>query len=236
MPDSPGAERPILIRNGYVVPGAHRPHLDRADILVEANRIGAIGGDLLSQEAVGRRNPRVIDAAKRIVIPGFINAHTHSNESFCQGFWDALPLEVWILHKYPPFALTPLPERTHYLRTMLLAIECLRSGITTVQDMLGLTPLNEDHTDVVLSAYRESGIRVVFSPMVADVPAIAMVRVAQRAVVSGTMPIPTLHSTSRQTASKLRSCTRSRSGWPARAALSARKRCRALARSSPTKS
>ena len=47
---------------------------------------------------------------------------------------------------------------------------------------------------------------------------------------------PTLHSTSRHTASKLRSCTRSRSGRPMRLALSARKRCSALARSRPTKS
>ena len=56
------------------------------------------------------------------------------------------------------------------------------------------------------------------------------------AVVSGTMPTPTLHSTSRQMASKLRSCTRRRNGRPIRLALSARKRCRALARSRPTMS
>ena len=42
--------------------------------------------------------------------------------------------------------------------------------------MLGLSPLNDEHTEVVLSAYREAGIRVVFSPMVADLPPIAMVR------------------------------------------------------------
>src|SRR5271156_6828892 len=101
MPAFPGGERrPILICNGYLGPGAHPPHLDRADILIEGNRIAAIGQDLASLEPVNRRNPRVIDAAKRIVIPGFINAHCHSNESFCQGFWDALPLEVWILHAY----------------------------------------------------------------------------------------------------------------------------------------
>ena len=33
-------------------------------------------------------------------------------------------------------------------------------------------------------------------------------------VVSGTMPMPTLHSTNRHTASKLRNCTRSRNGLP----------------------
>jgi hypothetical protein len=55
-------------------------------------------------------------------------------------------------------------------------------------------------------------------------------------VVSGTMPTPTLHSTRRQMASKLRSCTRRRNGRPMRLALSARKRWMALARSSPTMS
>ncbi len=44
----------------------------------------------------------------------------------------------------------------------------------------------------------------------------AIVRATRRAVVSGTMPIPTLHSTSRHTASKLRNCTRSRNGCPMR--------------------
>src|SRR5215207_4428456 len=63
-----------------------------------------------------------------------------------------------------------------------------------------------------------------------------MALAAHRTVVSGTTPMPTLRSTRRQTASKLRSCTRSLSGRPAEAALPARKRCRALARSSPTKS
>ena len=50
MPVSASREPPILIRNGYVVPGAHRPHLDRTDILVEGNRIAAVGPDLASRE------------------------------------------------------------------------------------------------------------------------------------------------------------------------------------------
>jgi len=64
----------------------------------------------------------------------------------------------------------------------------------------------------------------------------AMVLTARAAVVAGTTPTPTPHSTSRQTASKLRSCTRRRSGRPSRAALPARNRCSELVRSNPTKS
>ncbi len=99
MPDADAASRStILIRNGYVIPGAHRAHLDRADIFIDQDRIAAVGPDLLEQPIIATSNPRIVEATKRIVIPGFINAHTHSNESFSQGFWDALPLEVWLLH------------------------------------------------------------------------------------------------------------------------------------------
>src|SRR5258708_7855560 len=159
MPANAPARPPVLIRNGYVIPGAHRTHLDRADVFIDSDRVAAIGTDLLSQQSIATRHPRVIDAGNRIVIPGFINAHTHSNESFSQGFWDALPLEVWILHKYPPFALKPLPERTHYLRTMLLAIEGVRSGITMVQDDL-INRLSETAAfDGSAAAYRDIGLR-----------------------------------------------------------------------------
>ena len=168
MADTTHEARPLLIRNGYVVPGAHRTHLDRADILVDGSRIAAIGPGLASDEAVARRNPRVIDAGKRIIIPGFINAHTHSNESFCQGFWDALPLEVWILHEYPPFALKPLPERAHYLRTMLLAVECLRSGITTVQDDLINRLAEPAAFDGSAAAYRDIGLRAAITTSMSD--------------------------------------------------------------------
>jgi 5-methylthioadenosine/S-adenosylhomocysteine deaminase len=171
MPLPSGGDcRPVLIRNGYVVPGANRAHLDGADIFVDDGRIAAIGPGLAQSAAVAGRNPHVIDATKRIVIPGFINAHTHSNESFCQGFWDALPLEVWILHAYPPFALTPLPERTHYLRTMLLAIESVRSGVTTVQDDL-INRLGETAAfDGSAGAYRDIGLRAAITTSMSDRP------------------------------------------------------------------
>src|SRR5258708_13251920 len=160
MPDAdPASRSTILIRNGYVIPGAHRAHLDRADIFIEQDRIAAVGPDLRKQATIATSNPRIIEAGKRIVIPGFINAERHSNESFSQGFWDALPLEVWLMHKYPPFALKPLPERTHYLRTLLLAIESIRSGITMVQDDL-INRLSEIAAfDGSAAAYRDIGLR-----------------------------------------------------------------------------
>ena len=52
------------------------------------------------------------------------------------------------------------------------AIECLRNGITTVQDMNSLVPQDEAVLDTILSAYAEVGIRVVFSIAVRDIAAL----------------------------------------------------------------
>ena len=57
-------------------------------------------------------------------------------------------------------------------RTLLGALECLRNGITTVQDMNSLVPQDEETLDVILAAYAEIGIRVVFSIAVRDVAAL----------------------------------------------------------------
>jgi cytosine/adenosine deaminase-related metal-dependent hydrolase len=164
---SPGK---ILIRGGRVYDhdgDVHRPPL--ADIRIEDGRIAAVGPNLSADSGY-----EVIDATDRLVLPGLINAHYHSHDTLCRGLFEELPLEIWLLYTLP-MGQNRSKEEVR-ARTLVGALESLHCGITTVQDMLGLAPLNDDYTEVVLSAYRESGIRVVFSPMVADVPPIAMVR------------------------------------------------------------
>jgi 5-methylthioadenosine/S-adenosylhomocysteine deaminase len=160
----------LLVRGGQVYDhdgDVHHPPV--ADILIEDGEIVAVGAGLAADGP-----HEVIDATGRLVVPGLINAHYHSHDTLCRGLFEELPLEFWLLYTLPMGQNRSKDEVR--ARTLVGALESLRCGITTVQDMLGLTPLNEDYTDVVLSAYRESGIRVVFSPMVADIPAIAMVR------------------------------------------------------------
>ncbi len=154
----------VLITNAYLVPGAGRAPIPDIDILIEGDLIAAIGKGV----GEGRRVSETIDGSDRILMPGFVNAHTHSNESFEQGFYDALPLEVWLLHKYPPFAIRPLPERVHYLRTMLLAIESLRSGVTTVQDDLINRLAEPEAFDGSASAYRDIGLRAAITTSMSD--------------------------------------------------------------------
>ncbi|MGZ5165578.1 MAG: amidohydrolase family protein, partial [Burkholderiales bacterium] len=160
----------LLVKGGYVYDhdgDVHKPAI--ADIFIENGKILSVGANLNVQG-----EHEVIDASGRLVVPGLINAHYHSHDTLCRGLFEELPLEMWLLYTLPMGQNRSKDEVR--ARTLVGAIESLRCGITTVQDMLGLSPLNDEYTDVVLSAYRESGIRVVFSPMVWDIPAIAMIR------------------------------------------------------------
>jgi cytosine/adenosine deaminase-related metal-dependent hydrolase len=160
----------LLVRGGEVYDhdgDVHKPAV--ADILIEDGEIVAVGPGLAAPEPC-----EVVEAAGRLVVPGLINAHYHSHDTLCRGMFEELPLEMWLLYTLPLGQHRSKEEVR--ARTLVGALESLRCGITTVQDMLGLVPLDDDYTDVVIAAYREAGIRVVFSPMVWDVPAIAMVR------------------------------------------------------------
>jgi 5-methylthioadenosine/S-adenosylhomocysteine deaminase len=101
------------------------------------------------------------------VLPGFVNAHYHSHDVLAKGTLEEVPLESWRLYALPP-QYPPRSVEEVYARTLLGALECLRSGMTTVQDMLTLYPYEDRHMDAVMAAYDKVGIRVVFALQYAD--------------------------------------------------------------------
>ena len=159
----------IVVRGGQVYDhdgDVHKPKV--ADILIEGGDIVAVGPNLDASSA------EIVDARNRLIVPGLINAHYHSHDTLCRGLFEELPLEFWLLYTLPMGANRSKEELR--ARTLVGALESIHCGITCVQDMLGLVPLDDESTEVVIKAYRDIGLRVVFSPMVWDVPPIAMVR------------------------------------------------------------
>jgi guanine deaminase len=108
-----------------------------------------------------------LDARGHLVLPGFINAHYHSHDVLAKGTLEEVPLESWRLYALPP-QYPPRSVEEVRARTLLGALECLRSGMTTIQDMLTLYPFEDRHLDAVMEAYEQIGIRVVFSLQYAD--------------------------------------------------------------------
>lgn len=146
----------LLIRNGRVVRGtAANRTWDRADVLIEGDTIAAVGPAL----APAAPPDTVIDATERLVVPGLVNAHMHSNESFEPGAYDNLPLDLWLLQSYSPFGFPLRSPREHYLRAMACAIRSIRSGVTTVQDDIVYPPSTADAVDQAMRAYADAGLR-----------------------------------------------------------------------------
>src|SRR5258706_1524564 len=61
----------VIIRGGHVVDGTGNP-LVAADVAIKNGRIAAVGRLATASAA------RIVDATGRIVTPGFIDLHTHS--------------------------------------------------------------------------------------------------------------------------------------------------------------
>lgn len=125
------------------------------DLLIEGDRIAAIGKNL--GEIPGAA---VIDGRDRLVMPGLVNGHLHSGESFFRGRYEKLPLELWMLYAYPLIGNEVVSERLLYLRTLLVAMESLRSGVTTICDNFFDPPVHSiERLSAVFSAYEAAGIR-----------------------------------------------------------------------------
>ena len=112
----------VIIRGGTVIDGTGAPRR-RADVGIRGQRVAAIGD--LSASSAGS----TIDAAGRIVAPGFIGVHTHVD---AQVFWDTTvspsPLHgvTTVIGGNCGFSVAPLgknPEDGHYLMRMLSRVE-----------------------------------------------------------------------------------------------------------------
>lgn len=124
------------------------------NVLVSGSRIAAIG-ELRPPEGA-----RIIKGhGHHLLIPGLINAHFHSAANHLKGSLPSLPLELFMLFETPAASLRASP-REAYLRTMLAALEMLRTGTTSVQDDAFLVPSPDvDVIDAVMQAYADCGIR-----------------------------------------------------------------------------
>jgi len=108
----------------------------------------------------------LINGKNKLLLPGFVNAHTHSSEMWQRGIMSAFPLELWLAELYD-FA--PLDLEKVYLSALGTAVETLLSGGTSVVDHLVLIPGKELETiATAVRAYQEVGIRAFVAPLIQD--------------------------------------------------------------------
>jgi 5-methylthioadenosine/S-adenosylhomocysteine deaminase len=100
------------------------PPIRHGAVAIEDGRIAAVG----TQVDLGRG----IEYPDAVILPGFVNAHSHLEYAVYAGFGDGQPFAPWILIHVERKARIGLEEMEAIAR--LGAAECLASGITTVGD------------------------------------------------------------------------------------------------------
>jgi 5-methylthioadenosine/S-adenosylhomocysteine deaminase len=146
--------RKILSNCHALLGESHALSAAAVDIVIDGRMIAEI-----RPHGVGQADGEVIDMSRRLVAPGLINGHHHSHEGYYKGRKDNLPLELWMNYVRP---LRPIDLSPHgvYLRTMIGAIEAVKSGTTTICDDLNASPrLIPEHVEAAFQAYDDIGIR-----------------------------------------------------------------------------
>ncbi|WP_186397642.1 amidohydrolase family protein [Stappia sp. TSB10GB4] len=138
----------------------------RLDILLREGRIAELAPDLSPPS-----DAMVHEARGKLVIPGLVNAHLHSSEMFFRGRYERMALETWLGYAYPFFAAEPVGLRLLYLRSMLVAIESLRGGVTMISDDFFDPPKHDlERLATVFRAYGDIGIRANVSSGLMNLP------------------------------------------------------------------
>lgn len=157
-----------LLRGGQVLTlhGQAGGTARQLDILVEGDRITSLGPNLAVPDGA-----TVFDARGKLIIPGLVNAHLHSSEMFFRGRYERMGLETWLNYAYPFFAAKPIALRLLYLRSMLVAIESLRGGVTMISDDFFDPPRHDiERLATVFQAYGDAGIRANVSSGLMNLP------------------------------------------------------------------
>jgi cytosine/adenosine deaminase-related metal-dependent hydrolase len=149
----------ILIKGGVVL------SLDRAvgdfaqaDVLIEDGKIKEVRPNI----AVTGEAAVVLDAANRIVMPGFIDTHHHFYQGILRNILSNGLLNPDYNRDISNTLTTPYTAADVYAGTLVSALGMIDMGTTTAVDtsQVNHTP---EHSDAGIRALQESGLRVVYA-------------------------------------------------------------------------
>lgn len=137
----------VLLRHADVITlDAENRVLFDADVAIEGGTIVAVGAKPVDFEA-----DETVDVGRRLVLPGFFNAHTHSATCLLRGWVRESAVERWISDPAWLANCAPTPDDV-YWGSSLAAVEMIRSGTVGFAD-------HYVHMDRVAEMVDECGLR-----------------------------------------------------------------------------
>ena len=139
-----------------------RAILEDGAVAVKGDTIIAVGprSELEARYAAAQ----TIDAKGKLVLPGFINGHTHVPMTLFRGLHDDVTLNDWLYKYIFPAEAKNVNEEFVRWGTRLAAAEQIRGGVTTFADMYYFE-------DAVAEETKAAGMRGVLGETFIDFPA-----------------------------------------------------------------
>lgn len=145
----------ISIKNGTLITMNPFREIVQTDIFIEDSRIKKIG-------TANNKAQIEIDATDKIILPGFIQTHTHLCQTLFRNQADDLSLIDWLEKRIWPFEMAH-DEKSITLSARLGIAELFKGGTTTILDM-GTIHL----TDYIFQVAQSSGIRAIIGKALMD--------------------------------------------------------------------
>jgi 5-methylthioadenosine/S-adenosylhomocysteine deaminase len=160
---TPKTKADLLITGGTVVTmNSARTILDDGAVVVTGDTIVAVGPR--SELEARYSAAQTIDATGTLVLPGFINGHTHVPMTLLRGLHDDVTLNDWLYKYIFPAEAKNVNEEFVRWGTRLAAAEQIRAGVTTFADMYYFE-------DAVAEETKAAGMRGVLGETFIDFPA-----------------------------------------------------------------
>lgn len=107
----------------------------QADILISEGTIASV----TPHSAVLPQDAEIIDCTGKVAMPGFVNMHTHAAMSLMRGIGEDMVLKDWLDHIWA--IESHLDEEFVYWGTKVAALEMIRTGTTSFNDMYWFSPI-----------------------------------------------------------------------------------------------
>jgi 5-methylthioadenosine/S-adenosylhomocysteine deaminase len=153
----------LLVTNGIVVTmDGPRSIIHNGAVAISGDTIVAVGPRAELESAY--QPATTIDAKGALILPGFINGHTHVPMTLFRGIHDDVTLNDWLYKYIFPAEAKNVNEEFVRWGTRLAAAEQIRSGVTTYADMYYFE-------DAVAEETKAAGMRGVLGETFIDFPA-----------------------------------------------------------------
>jgi len=153
----------LLVTGGTIVTmDGDRRIIENGEIAVRGDTIVGVGQAPLFPKGVIAKQK--IDAGGKLLMPGFINGHTHVPMTLFRGLHDDVTLDDWLRKYIFPAEAKNVTEEFVRWGTRLAAAEQIRSGVTTFADMYYFE-------NAVAEETKAAGMRGVLGETFIDFPA-----------------------------------------------------------------